>query len=141
MAGKNAKRVGKERKRGALARRRRLSRTEARAHEGAAIRARLATGWNGAGAKSPVARSATLGIPRRWSIRCSQRPRIEADLYLVSRNRRDVQRSGASVFDPWNDDPTEFPLSPRREPGSIWIEDGARPLFNDLIDVETHLCH
>jgi predicted nucleic acid-binding protein len=37
---------------------------------------------------------------------------IEAELYLVSRNRRDLQRSGASIFDPWNDDPVRFPLSP-----------------------------
>lgn len=37
---------------------------------------------------------------------------IQADLYLVSRNRRDMQHSGASIFDPWNDDPAAFPLSP-----------------------------
>ena len=37
---------------------------------------------------------------------------IEADLYLVSRNVRDLKNSGAAVFDPWNDDPAAFPLSP-----------------------------
>ena len=36
---------------------------------------------------------------------------IEADLYLVSRNVRDIKHSGAAVFDPWNDDPAAFPLS------------------------------
>ncbi|MFM9973118.1 MAG: PIN domain-containing protein [Beijerinckiaceae bacterium] len=36
---------------------------------------------------------------------------IEADLYLVSRNVRDLKNSGAAVFDPWNDDPAAFPLS------------------------------
>jgi predicted nucleic acid-binding protein len=38
---------------------------------------------------------------------------IEHDLYLVTRNVRDIRPSGASVFDPWNDDETNFPLSPR----------------------------
>ncbi|MGF7056113.1 hypothetical protein GGC47_005329 [Bosea sp. OAE752] len=38
---------------------------------------------------------------------------IEHDLYLVTRNVRDAKPSGASVFDPWNDDATHFPLSPR----------------------------
>jgi hypothetical protein len=37
---------------------------------------------------------------------------IEADLYLVSRNTKDLQRSGAAVFDPWRDDIGTFPLSP-----------------------------
>ena len=35
------------------------------------------------------------------------------DLYLVTRNVRDVRPSGAIVFDPWNDDGEKFPLSPR----------------------------
>ncbi|MDQ0304915.1 type II toxin-antitoxin system VapC family toxin [Ancylobacter polymorphus] len=38
---------------------------------------------------------------------------IEHDLYLVTRNVRDTKPSGASVFDPWNDDEADFPLSPR----------------------------
>jgi toxin FitB len=39
---------------------------------------------------------------------------IEADLYLVSRNRKDLQHSGAAVFDPWRDDIGAFPLRPPR---------------------------
>lgn len=39
---------------------------------------------------------------------------IEHDLYLVTRNVKDTKPSGASVFDPWNDDAGRFPLSPRR---------------------------
>lgn len=34
------------------------------------------------------------------------------DLFLVTRNVSDVRSSGAQVFDPWNDDPSKFPLSP-----------------------------
>lgn len=34
-----------------------------------------------------------------------------ADLYLVTRNVRDVRNSGAVVFDPWADDVSRFPLS------------------------------
>src|SRR5271165_1798218 len=37
---------------------------------------------------------------------------LEHDLYLVTRNIGDVRTSGAQIFDPWNDDPTQFPLSP-----------------------------
>src|SRR3984893_246777 len=37
---------------------------------------------------------------------------LEYDLYLVTRNGSDVQTSGAQIFDPWNDDPAKFPLSP-----------------------------
>ncbi len=37
---------------------------------------------------------------------------IEHDLYLVTRNVKDAKPSGAVVFDPWNDDPGMFPLSP-----------------------------
>lgn len=35
---------------------------------------------------------------------------LEASLYLVTRNRRDVEDSGASIFSPWEDDAREFPL-------------------------------
>jgi len=37
---------------------------------------------------------------------------LEHDLYLVTRNVRDVRASGAVIFDPWHDDPAKFPLSP-----------------------------
>ena len=37
---------------------------------------------------------------------------LEHDLYLVTRNLSDVRTSGAQIFDPWNNDPQEFPLSP-----------------------------
>jgi predicted nucleic acid-binding protein len=33
---------------------------------------------------------------------------IEHDLYLVTRNVRDVQHSGAAVFNPWTADPAVF---------------------------------
>ena len=36
---------------------------------------------------------------------------LEHDLFLVTRNTRDVQESGAAVFNPWTDDPTQFPLA------------------------------
>jgi hypothetical protein len=36
---------------------------------------------------------------------------IEHGLYLVTRNVRDVAHSGASVFNPWQDDLERFPLS------------------------------
>jgi predicted nucleic acid-binding protein len=35
---------------------------------------------------------------------------IEYDLYLVTRNTKDVKHSGAAVFNPWKDHPTAFPL-------------------------------
>jgi hypothetical protein len=35
---------------------------------------------------------------------------IEANLYLVSRNTRDLRHSGAAVFDPWQDDVAAFPI-------------------------------
>jgi len=35
---------------------------------------------------------------------------VEHDLYLVTRNVRDVRNSGAAVFNPWSDDPAGFPL-------------------------------
>jgi predicted nucleic acid-binding protein len=37
---------------------------------------------------------------------------LEHDLYLVTRNVGDVRASGAQIFDPWMDDPANFPLSP-----------------------------
>lgn len=37
---------------------------------------------------------------------------IEHDLYLATRNVKDTRQSGATVFDPWSDDPARFPLSP-----------------------------
>ena len=40
---------------------------------------------------------------------------IESDLYLASRNTKDLQHSGAAIFDPWRDDVAAFPLrAPRR---------------------------
>jgi hypothetical protein len=38
---------------------------------------------------------------------------IEHELYLVTRNTKDVSATGAVVFDPWNDDPDRFPLASR----------------------------
>lgn len=35
---------------------------------------------------------------------------IEHDLYLATRNTSDVSNSGAVVFNPWEDDPDQFPL-------------------------------
>ncbi|TCM55883.1 hypothetical protein C8J36_103249 [Rhizobium sp. PP-F2F-G48] len=37
----------------------------------------------------------------------------EKNLYLVTRNVRDVERSGAAVFNPWKDDVAQFPLRSR----------------------------
>ncbi|MBV9249226.1 MAG: type II toxin-antitoxin system VapC family toxin [Acetobacteraceae bacterium] len=39
---------------------------------------------------------------------------IEHNLYFATRHVRDVQMSGARVFNPWNDDPSGAPLQPRR---------------------------
>jgi predicted nucleic acid-binding protein len=36
---------------------------------------------------------------------------LEHDLFLVTRNTKDVQHSGALVFNPWQDDPSAFPIS------------------------------
>jgi toxin FitB len=36
---------------------------------------------------------------------------IENELFLVTRNTKDVQHSGAVIFNPWDDDPTEFILA------------------------------
>jgi predicted nucleic acid-binding protein len=38
---------------------------------------------------------------------------IEHNLYLVTRNVRDTRFSGAAIFDPWTNDPAQFPLSRR----------------------------
>ncbi len=40
---------------------------------------------------------------------------IEHEFYLVTRNVKDTRSSGATVFDPWNDDPAMFPLSPHKK--------------------------
>lgn len=37
---------------------------------------------------------------------------LEHDLYLVTRNIRDVQASGAALFNPWDDDPARAPVLP-----------------------------
>ncbi len=39
---------------------------------------------------------------------------LDHDLYLVTRNVRDVRHSGAAVFNPWEDDPSAFPVIPGR---------------------------
>ena len=39
---------------------------------------------------------------------------IEHDLYLATRNTRDVSGSGAALFNPWEDDPAGSPLLPRQ---------------------------
>lgn len=36
---------------------------------------------------------------------------IEHQLHLVTRNVKDVRASGASVFNPWVDDPAHFPVT------------------------------
>ena len=36
---------------------------------------------------------------------------IESQLYLVTRNTRDVRHTGAAVFNPWEDSPDVFKLS------------------------------
>jgi len=36
---------------------------------------------------------------------------LEAGLFLVTRNTKDVARSGAVVFNPWEDDPAGFTLA------------------------------
>lgn len=38
---------------------------------------------------------------------------IEHNLYLATRNVKDIRPSGAAIFDPWQDDPERFPLSRR----------------------------
>ncbi len=44
---------------------------------------------------------------------------LDHDLYLATRNVRDVRYSGAAVFNPWEDNPSDFPVIPgrrRRQP-------------------------
>jgi toxin FitB len=36
---------------------------------------------------------------------------VEHGLFLTTRNIKDVSSSGAAIFNPWEDDPDEFPLS------------------------------
>lgn len=36
---------------------------------------------------------------------------LENELFLVTRNTKDVKLSGAAVFSPWSDDPAQFPLA------------------------------
>lgn len=36
---------------------------------------------------------------------------LEHQLFLVTRNTRDVRLSGAAIFNPWEDDPAHFPLA------------------------------
>jgi len=38
---------------------------------------------------------------------------LEHDLYLATRNTRDVRHSGAVLFNPWEDDPAAYPIMPR----------------------------
>ena len=42
---------------------------------------------------------------------------LEHDLYVVTRNVRDVRHSGAAVFNPWDDDPAGFPILARSRRG------------------------
>lgn len=39
---------------------------------------------------------------------------LEHDLYLATRNVRDVRHSGAAAFNPWEDDVSAFPILPKR---------------------------
>ena len=36
---------------------------------------------------------------------------IEHSLYFATRNRKDVKLTGAALFNPWDDDPAQFPLA------------------------------
>src|SRR3546814_19372509 len=36
---------------------------------------------------------------------------LEHNLFLVTRNRRDVEHSGAAIFNPWEDDPADFVIA------------------------------
>lgn len=42
---------------------------------------------------------------------------LENDLYLATRNVRDVQHSSAAVFNPWSDDPASFGVQARTRAG------------------------
>lgn len=44
---------------------------------------------------------------------------LEHDMYLATRNVRDVQHSGAAVFNPWTDDPALSLLRKRTRRGSV----------------------
>jgi len=44
---------------------------------------------------------------------------LEHDLYLATRNVRDVQHSGAAVFNPWTNDPASGRLKRRTRRGGI----------------------
>jgi predicted nucleic acid-binding protein len=35
---------------------------------------------------------------------------LESDIYLVTRNTKDLLRTGAVVFNPWEDDASKFPI-------------------------------
>jgi predicted nucleic acid-binding protein len=39
---------------------------------------------------------------------------LDHDLYLATRNVRDVRHCGAAVFNPWEDDPSAFPVIPKQ---------------------------
>lgn len=39
---------------------------------------------------------------------------LEHDLILATRNTKDVRHSGVVFFDPWSDDPANFPLARTR---------------------------
>lgn len=36
---------------------------------------------------------------------------LENGLFLVTRNTKDLSHSGAAIFNPWEDDPAQFPLA------------------------------
>ena len=40
---------------------------------------------------------------------------IENDLFLVTRNIKDVKHSGAAIFNPWSDDASDFIITKKRE--------------------------
>ncbi len=44
---------------------------------------------------------------------------MEYDLYLATRNVRDVQHSGAAVFNPWTDDPVSCRLRKTTRTGAV----------------------
>lgn len=71
--------------------------------------------------------SLTDAIVRRWGVISGETKRatkhapsvvdtllaataIENRLYFVTRNMQDVIRSGATLFNPWQDDPSAFPI-------------------------------
>jgi len=52
---------------------------------------------------------------------------LEYDLYLATRNIRDVRHSGAAVFNPWEDDLSGSPILPRQRQQDIRSPRPARP--------------